>query len=212
MKKFIVLLIMCMMVFVVGCADEEQQNSKLNKSDDVSKEGNVTEEKNEQIMNDEDEKGDDEVVNEIKKDLTLHVMKVDEEAGISLENSEFYQAIKEVIESDPQMGDPNDISLFPYSVIEKADGQPAVLFLMINRLGKPIQNIVFDFTFGNQEGEYIYDDMEVELPEEVMGILDDDGVTPLLLDIDEADVELFLSLEQEDIFMELDNVGIDFIE
>lgn len=202
MKKIVLVLLVGTTFILFGCGKE--YNEKDNNQDNVAIEKDSKE-------NEVDEKGDGDMVNEEKADLTLHVMKVDEDAGITLENSEFYQAVSEVVESDPQMGDSNDLSLFPYSVIEKADGQPAVLFLMINRLGKPIQNIVFDFTFGNQE-EYIYDDMEVELTEEVMGILAADGVTPLLLDIDEADVDLFLSLEQEDIFMELDNVGIDFIE
>ena len=41
---------------------------------------------------------------EEKEDLTLQVLKVDEEDGITIENNEFYQAIQAEIENDPKMG------------------------------------------------------------------------------------------------------------
>lgn len=110
------------------------------------------------------------------------------------------------------MGDANDLSLYPYSVIEKEDGGNAALFLVINRLGKPIENLIFDLTLGNQNDEYVYENMEVDLPGEVIGVLDHNGVIPILLDIEEQDIDLFLTLEQDNIHLQLDNVGIDFKE
>lgn len=183
-----------------GCGNDEN----------IIKGGNEEKESNNQGNADNGVGGDN--MTQEAENLTLQVIKVDEEAGITIQNSEFYQALLEVVESDPQMGDQGDISLYPYSVMEMDDGENSALFLVINRLGKPIKNFVFDFTFGSQDGEYIYEQMEVDLPEEFMGVLEDAGVIPILLDIDETDIDLFLSLEQEDIFMELDNVGIDFVE
>ena len=144
--------------------------------------------------------------------LTLHVLKVDEDAGITVANNAFYQAVLEVIETDPKMGAPNDFSIFPYSVLENKDGDPSLLCLVINRLEKPIKNLVFDFTFGKQDGEHIFNHMEVSLPHEYMGILDKDAAAPILLNMNEEDVELFYTIDQNNVHLEMDNFGIDFLE
>ena len=145
-------------------------------------------------------------------DLTLQVLNVDKQAGITVDNNEFYQAVSEVIKANPQMGAPNDFSLYPYSVLENNEGEPAVLCLVINRLEKPIQQIIFDLTLGTKDGEYIFNDVAVDLPEEYMGILERDSVVPILLNIEEKDVDLFHELDDENVLLKMENFTIDFVE
>lgn len=205
MKTIFKILLLSMSFTLFGCGDESESIDHNEKQ-----EIRETQEKQEETSKENEAEGEE--MTKEKKDLTLQVMKVDEDEGVTIENNEFYQALLEVVESDPKMGEQNDVSLFPYSVMETADGGNSILFLVINRLDRPIRNFVFNLTFGNQDGEYIYDQMEVDLPEETMGILEKDGVIPILLEIDDADIEMFLSLEQEDMFLQLDDVGIDFKE
>lgn len=192
-----IVLFMSVLLGLVGCGDDHTAPT----SETTNTENNL-----------ENESSGDEMSNQENEDLTLQVVKADEDEGITLDNSDFYQALSEVIAEDPQMGDANDLSLYPYSVIEKEDGGNAALFLVINRLGKPIENLIFDLTLGNQNDEYVYENMEVDLPGEVIGVLDHNGVIPILLDIEEQDIDLFLTLEQDNIHLQLDNVGIDFKE
>lgn len=198
MRKLMIILFMSVLVGLVGCGDADNTSSTSGETDIEN--------------NKENELSDDEMSNQGNEDLTLQVVKADEDAGITLDNSDFYQALSEIIEEDPQMGVANDLSLYPYSVIEKEEGGNAALFLVINRLGKPIENLIFDLTLGNQNDEYVYEKMEVDLPGEVIGVLDNNGVIPILLDIEEEDIDLFLTLEQDNIHLQLDNVGIDFKE
>ena len=146
------------------------------------------------------------------EELKLHVLKVDEEAGVTVENNEFYQAVLEIVEADPKMGAANDFSLYPYSVLENKDGEPSLLCFIINRLEKPIKNLSFNFTFGNQDGEYIFDSNEVRLPNEYLGNLDKDALAPILLTMNKEDVDLFYTIDEHNVYVKMDDFGIDFIE
>ncbi len=152
------------------------------------------------------------MVTESNGDLTLQVLNIDKQAGITVDNNEFYQAVSEVIKANPQMGASNDFSLYPYSILENNEGEPAVLCFVINRLEKPIQQIIFDLTLGTKDGEYIFNDVAVDLPEEYMGILERDSVVPILLNIEEKDVDLFYELDDENVLLKMENFTIDFVE
>lgn len=223
MKKLLLLLILSFAFVLYGCGnntntnDHSESTDIQNEQEENGEDGNnlneVEANNDEENWNDgEDSEKNNETTSEEKGDLFLQVLKVDEEDGLTLDNNEFYEALSEVIAEDPQMGDADDFSIYPYSIVDNADGTSSALFLLINRLDKPIKNLVFDFTYGNKNGEYVYEGVMVDLPEEHMGVLEVDGVVPLLLEIDPEDEDLFLSIELEDIVLELDNVGIDFEE
>ena len=147
-----------------------------------------------------------------RKELTLQVLKQDEDEGLTLENNEIYQIIQQEIELDPLMGEQGGISLYPYDVVEFEEVS-SLLFLVINRLDKPINNLIFNLTLGNEEEKvYIFDEHQVDLPQKYLGVLEKDGVVPILLDIDEEDEALFSGLTMNNVLLELDNVGIEFVE
>lgn len=147
-----------------------------------------------------------------KADLTLQLLKADEDQGVTLDNNPFYQELTEVIESDPKMGDQNEFSIFPYSIVENEADTYAMLVLVINRLEKPIRSVVFDLTLGNQDGEYIFDAISVDLVEEYMGILEIDGVIPIFLEVEARDVDLFYTLDPNNLLLEMDNFKTAFVE
>src|SRR5699024_1112976 len=128
-KKFLFISSIMMMLFMVGCganSDNAANDQKTNGDTPTNTETNEGE-------------GQDMAENE-NNELTLQVLKQDEEEGITIENNEIYQVIKEAVDADPLMGDPNDLSLFPFDIIEYEDGTSSILFLVINRLDNPIQN------------------------------------------------------------------------
>lgn len=147
-----------------------------------------------------------------KADLTLQLLKADEDQGVTLDNNPFYQELAEVIESDPKMGEQHEFSLFPYSIVENEADTYAMLVLVINRLEKPIRSVVFDLTLGNQDGEYIFDAISVDLVEEYMGILEIDGVIPIFLEVEARDVDLFYTLDPNNLLLEMDNFKTAFVE
>lgn len=51
--------------------------------------------------------------------------------------------------------------------------------------------------------------MTVDLPEDYLGVIEKDGAVPLLIDIDEEGEKIFASLNMDNLYLELDDVGID---
>jgi len=81
-----------------------------------------------------------------------------------------------------------------------------------NRLKDTIHNISFYLTFGNQDGEYIFEETEIELTEDVKGILEKNSAVPFFMDITEDDEELFYSMDNESVYIQMDDFTIDFVE
>lgn len=226
MKK-LVFIVMVIGVFVLtGCgskSDSEADKGKEEPMAETKEENKVDDKEKEESKEESEDKGKVEektednggkdVSDSDKQEVTLQVLKQDEEEGLTIENSELYQAIQAEVEADPLMGEPNDLSLFPFDIVEFEDGSSSLMFLVINRLDKPIQNLVFNLTFGNGEDKsYIFEDHQVDLPEDYLGVLEKDGVVPILLEIEKEDEALFAELTMDNVLLELENVGIDFVE
>lgn len=203
LKKTQLFIMLVIIVLLAGCSEKTQD--KLNELGESSK----TDGEEETVNNVE---ASDDMTESASEDLTLQLLKVDEEDGITIDDNEIYQAIQAEIDSDPKMGVPNDFSLFPFDVVYFDDGGITLLFLAINRLDKPIRNMAFDLTLGNEDGDYIFEDTEVDLPENLIGTLEVDGAIPFYLDITEEDEELFYTLDQENVLLNMENFKIDFVE
>jgi predicted small lipoprotein YifL len=158
-----------------------------------------------------DEPEETEAAGEVE-DLNLQLQKADEEAGVTVENNAVYSALSEAVEADPQIGVPNDFSLYPFDIAEFEDGSTSIIFLAINRLEDGIQNVSFDLTFGNQDGEYIFEDVEVYLPEDQFGVIEADSSVPFLLDITPEEETFFATLDMENVHMEMANFELEVVE
>ena len=89
--------------------------------------------------------------------LTLQVLKMDEEAGITLDNNDVYKEISEIVSENPDLGIVNDFSIQILDVVENVDGTYDTLaFLAINRLDEPLKNINFEYTLGNDEDDICF--------------------------------------------------------
>ncbi|ENH96041.1 hypothetical protein J416_12979 [Gracilibacillus halophilus YIM-C55.5] len=227
MKKLYILVIL--MVMIAGCSHTNEEASKDTNTDVESEDttkANETDESNEEnvdIENEEDEaedtsenKGVDDFfnqpTNEDVPDLELQVQKIDKEDGITIENSELYSQLNEVIKADPKGGIPNDFSIYPHDLVYNEDGSTSIVFFAINRLHAPIRNIYFELTLGNKNGAYIFEKMPVTLDEEYVGIIKTDSAVPFLIDIYPEDEEIFMRLTEENIDLRLDNYDVELDE
>lgn len=147
-----------------------------------------------------------------KAAVTLQVLKMDQDIGLTLTNNEFYEEMKTVVEADPFMGEEGQFSLFPYSIVDNDTDTSAMLVLLINRLNKPIRSVSFDVTLGNNDKEYVFKETKVDLSEDYLGILDKDAVVPVFLQVEKQAADLFYTLDPNDMLLRLDNFTAEFVK
>jgi len=114
------------------------------------------------------------------------------------------------VEANPELGAENDFSLFSIeSDGNFNEGVTEVLFLGINRLDDPIKNIQFDFTLGATDGDYVWEEEPVQLPEEVFGAIEPNHAMPILLEVTEEEFEIFNTISEENQIFEMENFTYD---
>ncbi|MFB1051951.1 hypothetical protein [Paraliobacillus sp. JSM ZJ581] len=209
MKKGMLALLLVLLVILSGC------NFIKDAASEISKRGKEeTEETNNQELEAEKNSGGigeaDVTSSDDVQDLKLQIQKADKEAGITVENSELYSYLDEVVKADPKGGIPNDFSLFPNDIVANEDGSSSILFIAVNRLRAPIKSIYFDLTLGIKDGGYIFENEPVLLDEEYIGVIEKDSAIPFLIEINQADEALFTELTEENINMQIDNPDIEF--
>ncbi len=147
-----------------------------------------------------------------KAAVILQVLKMDKDIGLTLTNNEFYEEMQTVVEADPLMGKENQFTLFPYSIVDNDEDTSAMLVLLINRLNKPIQSVSFDVTLGNNDGEYVCNKTNIDLPEAYLGVLETDGVVPVFLQVEKNAADVFYTLDPNDMLLELENFQAEFVK
>ena len=68
---------------------------------------------------------------------------------------------------------------------------------------------ICELTFGEQDGDYIFDGTEVFMAEEQFGVLEPNGVVPVLLEITPEEGEIYEGLTQDNVDLEIDNFDMD---
>lgn len=148
-----------------------------------------------------------------KEDLQLQMTKADEEAGVTMEDSEVYQFLDEFVKDDPKYGVVNDFSMRSATMINDAEGNQQMVFLAVNRLGEPIKNVEFLFSLGDSESNMIWDRVPIIMDEEVAGVLENNGAMPILLPItSEEQLELINTINQEDLQMDFTEFTYESVE
>lgn len=199
---------------IAGCS-----NSNEDTATDTEKTANETSaEKTTDVLDDSENKAtvgsSDKSKSSEAPDLKLQVTKIDKEQGITIENNDMYRQLNEVIKADPKAGFPNDFTVYPRHLVYNENGGISILFLGVNRLDAPIKSIYFQLTFGNQNGDYIFENKPVTLNEKTFGLIETDSAVPFLVDIHPEDEEIFMRLteEEENIDISLDHTEVELKE
>ena len=209
MKKILISLICCI-ILLIGCSTSNENVDK-DKNNDTEK---ITETKDNKSDDSADTADDSSWLSSNNKDtdqsnnanLQLKVTKVDEDAGVTIEDDKNYQSLNEIVKNNPQLGTPNDFSLHPITFDgDSTQGMQTLFFLGINRIDKPIKNLNFDITLGTDQGDYVWHKMNVDVSEDIIGVFEPNQAIPILLDITEEQFEVYKSLTDENIIFELDD-------
>ncbi|WP_106496028.1 hypothetical protein [Lentibacillus sp. Marseille-P4043] len=201
MKKAFLLSAIVLVLFLAACSDPKEDKAENNQKQDQKTETQAKEKTN------SNEEAADEVDN-----LVLQLQKQDEEAGVTVESNSIYSILDEAIKADPQMGVPNDFSLYPFDISINPDGSHSIIFLAINRLKDPIKNVSFNMTFGNKNGEYIWEDSETSLPEKQFGVIQPDHAVPYMLDVTPEQEKIFDGLTNDNVYLKVNNFNMDVVE
>lgn len=181
MKKTI--LFLTVVLLLAGCASKGNDGEK-------GAEGKVDKEVEQQVG---------------EETLSLQLLKADEEAGITIENSEVYKELNRMITENADMGLANDFSINIIDIVDSGTENASLLFLAINRLDEPMKNITFDYTLGHDNGEFVWKGVEVNLSEQETGIIQPNHAVPFTLSITPEQEALIDTLEQDNQVGKMDN-------
>lgn len=199
-------LVLSVMV-LVGCQSTSNDNEQENNVTDL----NEQEEENTETSTVADEAKNETEVDDVEP-LTLHMLPADEEAGFTVENSEFYEGIQNVIDENPTAGADDDFTLRTIDILNSNDGQSKLMALGINRLDVSLTNITFNLTLGNQNGNNILENEEVMLTEEQIGILEPNHAVPILFILSDEEVDQLLSLQEGDLQVIIEDFDAETVE
>ena len=140
-----------------------------------------------------------------KEALSLQLLKADEEAGVTIENSEVYKELNRMITENRDMGLANDFSINIIDIVDSGTENASLLFLAVNRLDEPMKNITFDYTLGHDNGEFVWEGVEVNLTEQDTGIIQPNHAVPFSLSITPEQEALIDTLEQDNQVVKMEN-------
>ncbi len=144
-----------------------------------------------------------------KKTISLQLLKADEEAGVTMKNSEVYKELNRMILENPDIGIENDFSIYIVDIVDSGSEAASLLFLGINRLDEPIKNISFTYTLGHENGNFVWKDIEVNLPEVDTGMIESHRAVPFSLGITAEQEALIDLLEQDNQVVEIKNFSFE---
>lgn len=139
------------------------------------------------------------------EDVTLQLLKGDEEAGVTIENSEVYQNLDRIVTENPDIGLEHDFSLSIIDIVDSGTEDAALLFLVVNRLDEAIKNVSFDYTLGRDDGSFVWEGAEVIFTEEDMGVIQANSAVPLQLGITPEQEAIIDTLERDNQIVKIEN-------
>lgn len=148
-------------------------------------------------------------------DLTLYVNKMDEEAGITLENSDLYQNLQHYTDANPLEGEPNEVMFIIQEVYTFEDGKNHLVFLVENRYARPIEDVEITVTLGEEDSGYIFEKEKLKISAQDYGPIKSDGAIPYYVELDDDQFETYKvldQLDQDDIEFELDKLKFDYAD
>ena len=172
---------------------------------------------NESTKGNEQNEGEEKVANELeqnieKETLTLQLLKGDEEAGVTIENNEVYKELNRMITENPDIGLENDFSVYIVDIVDSGTENASLLFLGINRLDEPLKEISFDYTLGHENGEFVWENAEVNLSEADAGIIQPNHAMPFSLGITPEQEAIIDTLDDNNQVVKIENFSFQSAE
>ncbi len=165
------------------------------------------------VQHEEEEKVSNETEQGVQENaLTLQLLKGDEEAGVTIENNEVYKELNRLITENPDIGLEGDFSVYIVDIIDSGTEDASLLFLGINRLDEPLKEVSFDYTLGHTNGEFVWENAEVNLSEEEAGIILPNHAIPFSLGITPEQEAIIDTLDQDAQVVKIENFSFQSVE
>lgn len=195
MSKSVMALLVVTSLIITGCSGSSNKEEKEN----------IEEPKGQNEVDDSDQNPNEKV------GLSLQVLKIDQENGVTIENDDIYNGLDGMIAQAPTMGADDDFTVRTMNIYNAEDGSMLIL-LGINRLDVPIKDISFDLTLGSNSGEYVWKDFPINMSENHAGILQPDSAVPILLNLSEDEEALLRTIDQDNIQIVIKDFDAEIIE
>jgi hypothetical protein len=141
-----------------------------------------------------------------KKALTLQVTKADANKGVTIDNSQLYQSLNNLIKENPYIGKDNNFGMYALDIGTNEAGQKMFAFIAVNRIHQPIKNVSFDFTYGNKNGKYLWEKKSFHITEDKIGAFQPQSAIPVLVPLTEEQYALAKSLNKENSVMKIEKL------
>lgn len=194
MNRKLVVLLFALLLLLSACSETTGSSNK---------DKQIRNNEKESVVNNE---------NEEKEDLTLQLQKGDEEAGLTIENSEIYQMANDAIKGNPKLGNENAFTMYLVDSLSNDAGEKVLLFLAINRSPESMKNVTFDFTVGNENAGFVWNKLKVTLPEKNIGTIQSNGAVPIIIPISKEKFTTLSELKKEDQEIKLENFKYEIVE
>ncbi len=87
-----------------------------------------------------------------------------------------------------------------------------LLTLAVNRLNDPITNLTFDLTLGNEVDGYVWNKMKTTLPESNIGVLQPNGVVPILIPLTNEQYTTVKHLNKAKQLLKIENLKFETVK
>ncbi|EDP67578.1 hypothetical protein CAT7_02407 [Carnobacterium sp. AT7] len=136
--------------------------------------------------------------------LSLVIPKQNADKGQTFDNNPLMAQFKQLVLDSPYMGFDNDVTVMYSGLYDENDTNTLAYFFVINKTDIAMKNIQYKLSYGNKNGEMVWDQKYSILEEEVFGPLEPNAVLPLTMTVPKEKTDLFFSIMKDDAAIRLD--------
>lgn len=136
--------------------------------------------------------------------LSLVIPKQNADKGQTFDNNPLMAQFKQLVLDSPDMGFDNDVTVMYSGLYDENDTNTLAYFFVINKTDIAMKNIQYKLSYGNKNGEMVWDQKYSILEDEVFGPLEPNAVLPLTMTVPKEKTDLFFSIMKDDAAIRLD--------
>ena len=131
--------------------------------------------------------------------LTFKIPKENSDKGQTIENNPLMSEFKAIVDKTEKLGFDNDVTVLYSTIYDKNENGLAAYFLVINKTNIAMKDIRFNFNYGDDQGNMVWEKEPFHMSSEVFGIVEPMTVLPVTLTVPEGKEDLFLSITEDNV-------------
>lgn len=158
---------------------------------------------------DQSTQSEESAVETSKDELSLVIPKQNTDNGQTFDNNPLMAEFQQLVTEHPDMGFNNDVTVMYSGLYDNTEGDTAAYFFVINKTDIEMKNIRYQLSYGNKDGEMVWDKEAVILREDIFGPLKPNTVLPLTMTVPKGKTDLFFSITNENLSIKLDEFNFE---